>query len=76
VRVTVAACVDVALFPVIVNTKVPREAFEEGVTVRVDDPDPPLIVAGAKLAVTPEGRPATLRETGSTNPPRAKVEAV
>ena len=32
-------------------------------TVSVEDPDPPLIEAGLKLAVAPVGKPLTPKET-------------
>jgi hypothetical protein len=40
-------------------------------TVRVDEPDPPLIALGLKVLVTPEGRPVTASDTLPENPFRA-----
>jgi hypothetical protein len=38
------------------------------VTVRVEEPDPPLIEAGLKLAFAPEGKLVALRATVPLNP--------
>jgi hypothetical protein len=37
-------------------------------TVRVEVPDPPLIVAGLKEAVAPAGKPLTLKATFPVKP--------
>ena len=56
--------------PVTARTEVPGDAPEATDTVRVLAPLPPGIVAGEKLAVTPEGRPLTDSATGELNPLR------
>jgi hypothetical protein len=42
----------------------------------VDIPEPPLMEAGLKVAVVPEGRPLTLRVTLLVKPPDGKSVVV
>jgi hypothetical protein len=48
---------------VIVIVEAPAGVELPVVMVRVDDPEPPLIEAGLKLAVAPEGKPLALSDT-------------
>ena len=55
----------------------PRVALPETVNVNVDEPEPgAAIVAGLKLAVTPEGRPLADKPTDALKPPETAVETV
>ena len=56
-RLTVVACVSVPLVPVIVSVDVPTGVLPDVVTVKVELPDP-VIVVGEKLAVVPARQPA------------------
>ena len=49
--------------PVTVMVKLPDGVAAPVVMVRVDDPEPPLIEAGLKLAEAPEGSPLALNAT-------------
>ena len=54
--------------PLIVSVKVPFGVVVAVVMVTVDDPEPPVTVAGLKLAVAPVGKPLALRLTFAVNP--------
>jgi hypothetical protein len=68
--VTVVECVKLGLelVPVIVRVKVPVGVEAEGVTLSVEEPEPPLIEARLKVPVAPLGNPVTLRFTVLLNP--------
>ena len=74
-RVTCVEWTRLPLVAVRVSVVVPIAAEEDVVTFKVDDPDPD-IEAGVKLAVTPEGRPLTLRATLPVNPLVGVIVAV
>jgi len=62
--VSVTACWSVPEVPVTVRVNVPAVAVDEAVMVRVDDALPlagGVTLAGEKVAVTPAGKPETLR---------------
>ena len=61
-------CDKLPLVPVIVSVTLPLAALHVPVTLRVDVPEP-VTEAGLKAAVTPAGRPLTLRATEPVNPP-------
>src|SRR5882724_3391610 len=63
VSVTGVACVSVpvALVPMSASVKVPGGVVALVVTVSVDDPDPPGMVVGLKVALVFAGSPVTLR---------------
>src|SRR5215472_15782535 len=54
--------------PVMVSVEVPAGVVLEVATLSVEEPEPPLIVAGLKLPVAPAGSPLRLRLTVSVNP--------
>jgi len=60
---TVVLCVRVPSVPVIVIVAVPVVVLLVVLMVSVDDPEPPLMEAGLKFAVAPEGRPVALSVT-------------
>jgi hypothetical protein len=74
--VAVALCVTVLLVPVIVRVEEPRAVPLVVVTVSVELPDPPLMVAGTKVPVAPAGNPLTLNVTGSVKPFAAAMVVV
>jgi hypothetical protein len=47
---------------------VPIAAEVTVVIVNVDDPEPPVMVAGLKVPVAPEGRPVTDNAVSPVNP--------
>jgi hypothetical protein len=75
-RVAVVLCVTVLLVPVIVRVEEPRGVPLVVVTVSVELPDPPLMVAGEKVPVAPAGNPPTLNVTVSVKPPEAVMLVV
>jgi len=62
------------LVPVIVSVYVPKGVPGPVATVRVDDPEPPLIEDGLKLAVALAGRPLALSVTEPLNPPCGETD--
>ena len=79
VRETVAECVRLPLVPVIVTVKVPVVAVDVAVRVMMEETAP--LGGGVtglmlKLAVTPVGRPVTVRVVGLLNPPIEETVAV
>jgi len=69
VRLTVAECDTAPLVPVIVMVAVSVTAVVDAVKVRTELAPVVVVVAGLKLAVTPEGRPAAVKVTAPANPP-------
>jgi hypothetical protein len=67
-RVTDAEWLRLPLLAVIVRVKVPAGVDLLVLTVSVDEPEPPLIEAGLKLPVAPEGSPETLNTTVPLKP--------
>src|SRR5262249_50826315 len=67
-RLTPAVWDNPPLVPRIVRLEVAAGVEVEVVTVRVEEPDPP-IEAGLKLPLAPEGSPLALRETVPPKPP-------
>jgi len=65
---TVAVCVRPPPVPVMVTVTVPVVVLLVVLMVSVDDPEPPLIEVGLKLAVAPEGKPLALNDTALLNP--------
>ncbi len=65
VSVTLTECVGLPLLsvPVMVTVYAPAGVELVVLMVRVDDPEPPPIEAGLKLAVAPEGKPLALSAT-------------
>jgi hypothetical protein len=55
--------------PLTVTVDVPTAAELPAVSVNVEDPAPPEMLAGLKLAVTPVGNPLADRATALLNPP-------
>jgi len=65
--------------PVIVTVNVPAVADEETFSVRFEDALPPaggVTLVGEKVAVTPLGRPETLRVVAALNPFRLPTVTV
>ena len=67
VKVTFAVCDKLPLVPVIVSVDAPSGVELAVATLSVDEPEP-LIEAGLKLAVAPEGKPLALKATVPLNP--------
>jgi len=68
--VTVVVWVRLPLIPVIVMVNVPVGVPPPApVNVSVDVPDPPVTLAGLKLALTPDGNALVDSETVPVNPP-------
>jgi len=59
-----------------VTVTVPVVVLLVVVMVSVDDPEPPLIAVGLKLAVAPEGKPLALNVTALLNPLLGLTDAV
>jgi hypothetical protein len=76
VRLMVAVSVKPPPAPVMVRVDVPALAPLLAVRVSVEEPDPPEMVVGLKLAVTPDGNPLAARETALLNPPETPLEIV
>ncbi len=66
--VTVVACTSVPLVPVTVNVEFPPGVAAVVVTVMVEVPAPPVMVAGLNEAVAPPGRPLAVGVTVPVNP--------
>jgi len=66
--VTVAVCTAVPLVPVTVNVEFAPGVVEVVLTVMVEVPAPPVMVAGLNEAVAPAGRPLTVGVTVPVNP--------
>ena len=64
------------LVAVTVMTNVPRAGLLPRVRVRVDTPAPPASEDGVSAAVTPVGRPETVRVTGCAKPLRDVIVTV
>jgi hypothetical protein len=62
--------------PVTVIVEVPTAEALLTVSVRVEVPEPPEMLAGLKLAVTPDGRPLADKATALLNPPAATLVMV
>ena len=76
-RVIIAWLERLPLVPVTVTVYVPAGvALAEVETVSIDEPDPPLTDAGAKLALAPAGNPATAKPTSLVKPPEGVTVAV
>lgn len=73
VRLIFAVCVRVPLVPVTVTLVVPVAAVLEAVNVTVLLP---VVDAGLKLAVTPEGKPLAESATLPVNPPNGETVTV
>jgi hypothetical protein len=69
VKLIVAECVVVPLVPTTVTVATPVAAVADAVRVRTELVPVVVVVAGLKLAVTPEGNPVALKATAPTNPP-------
>ena len=69
VRLIVAECVVVPLAPTTVTVAAPVAAVLAAVRVRTELVPVVVVVAGLKLAVTPEGNPVALKATALANPP-------
>jgi len=76
VRIVTAVWLRLPLVPVIVSVKLPFGVFVEVATVSLEDPEPPLIDVGVKVAVASDGSPVTLRVTVPVNPPMGETERV
>jgi hypothetical protein len=76
VRVTVAVCVTPPPVPVTVIVDVPAAAAVPALRVSVEEPAPPEMLTGLKLAVTPEGIPVAERVTALLNPPETALVIV
>jgi len=66
--VTVALCASVPPVPVTVNVEFAPGVAAVVVTVMVEVPAPPVMVAGLNEAVAPPGRPLTVGVTVPVNP--------
>jgi len=59
--VTVVECVRLPLAPVTVKVYVPAGTELEAATFKVEEPEPPLMEVGLKVAVAPAGNPVMLK---------------
>src|SRR5215471_10791135 len=75
VSVTDAEWLKDPLEPVIVNVKAPVCAVPVVLTVRVEVPDP-LMLAGLKLPLAPEPKPAADKDTAPEKPFSAETDTV
>ena len=73
---TVVVCVREPSVPLMVTVTVPVVVLLVVVMVSVDDPEPPLMEAGLKLAVAPEGKPLALSVTVPVYPFTGLTDAV
>jgi hypothetical protein len=62
--------------PVVVRVYVPGVVVEGTANVAIDDPEPPAIMLGLKLTVTPAGTPEIVNPTSELNPPETVVVMV
>jgi hypothetical protein len=76
VRLMAAVSVKPPPAPVMVTVEAPMLALLLAVRVSVDEPEPPEMLVGLKLAVTPDGKPLAERETALLNPPDTLLEIV
>jgi hypothetical protein len=74
VRLIGTAAVSVPLVPVIVTDDWPRVAVAEAVNVSFELG--PVVDVGAKLAVTPDGRPLAVNATAPVKPPAGVIVTV
>jgi len=74
--VTVAVWIKLPLVPVMVSVEVANGVEAVVETIKIEDPEPPLIEAGLKLAVAPVGKPLTTRDTVPVNPLNGATLAV
>ena len=65
---TVVLLMAVPLVPVMVKVDVAAGVLAAVLTVMIVVPDPPVMVAGLKLAVAPDGNPVTLGVIVPVNP--------
>jgi hypothetical protein len=73
VSVTLEVCVTPPPVALIVRLEEPTGVLALVVTVSVELPEPPLTLAGEKLAVAPAGSPLTLKLTALLKPPVAAM---
>ena len=73
---TVVLLMAVPLVPVMVKVDVAAGVLAAVITVMIVVPDPPVMVAGLKLAVAPDGNPVTLGVTVPLKPFIAVVVTV